>query len=283
MMQIIPKRTTLLLILAGLGMAYALPVLFAVPSHDRSWKPEFAVLPEIARDGYRVTVRNIRDWRYNADGPVSMRWSERDIYPHLVERVWLVVEPFEKWDAIAHTFLIFDFKGTEPLVFSIEARGEVGEEYSPLAGATRHYELAYLFGAEQDFLVRRAVTLDHPLFLYPLTTSDGFPERLLSDLLDATDELSRTPRFYNTFLHNCTSALAASANRATPKAIPWDLSFILPGYSSAHLQKLGYIPDAADTGTGMSRYRIDDIVRGIADSEDFLSELRIRSAARRGF
>jgi len=269
--------------LLGLAALYALRIVFSAPRNDRDWKAEFAVLPKVERDGNLVTIKNIRNWRYDENGPVSMEWAERNIDTTRVKRVSLVVEPFEKWTAIAHTFLVFDFHGDEPLVFSVEARGEIDEEYSPIAGATRQYELAYLFGTERDFVVRRAVPLDHPLYLFPLSTEGDFPEKLLSDLVDATDELSRTPRFYNTFLHNCTNTLAESANRVTPGSIPWDISFLLPGYSPAFLQKLGYIPDTVDVRTDLKRFRIDDIVRDMADSADFSSELRIRSAARRGF
>jgi hypothetical protein len=281
MRTIIFKLSPFLLLL-GLVVLYALRFGFASPSHDRDWKHEFSRLPLVERHDGLITIRDIRDWRYDEEAPVSMRWTDRRIDLETVERVWFLMEPFEKWDAIAHTFLIFDFRDAPPIAFSIEARGEIGEEFNPLAGATRHYELSYLFGTEEDFLVRRAVTLGNRLYMYPVSASEGFPKRLLSDLLDQTEELSRTPRFYNTFRHNCTNALAASANRATRGAIPWHLSFVLPGYSPDYLRKLGYIPGMAAAETDDGRYRIDDIVRELSDRNDFSEALRERSAARRG-
>jgi len=274
----------LLLVSIGFVAAYGLRIALSVPSHDRDWKPEFQILPEIERRDGRVHIRNVRDWRYGSGGkdPLSETYVHREIDPARVERVWFLMEPFERWDAIAHTFLVFDFHDAPPLAFSIEARGEIGEEFNPLAGATRHYKLAYLFGTEADFLVRRAVALGNRLYLYPVKTSDGFPSRLLSDILDMTDDLSGTPRFYNTFRHNCTNALAESANRATPGAIPWHISFVLPGYAPDYLETLGYIPTEFDVKEEADRYRIDDIVRDLADREDFSSELRIRAALRRG-
>jgi len=282
-MRSIPLKRISVSVLLGLATIFALRTVFAAPSHDRHWKAEFAVLPKIARDGNAVTISNIRSWRYDGNGPVSMEWTERNIDTSRVKRVALLVEPFEKWNAIAHTFLVFDFTEGDPLVFSVEARGEIDENYHPIAGALRRYELAYLFGTERDLVVRRAVPLDHPLYLFPLSTDGDFPGKLLSDLVDATNELSGTPRFYNTFLHNCTNTLAESVNRVTPGAIPWDISFLLPGYSPAFLQKLGYLSDTVDMRTDFKRFRIDDIVRDIALSDDFSSELRIRAAARRGF
>ncbi|NTW14701.1 MAG: DUF4105 domain-containing protein [Candidatus Moranbacteria bacterium] len=268
-------------LLAILSAAAVLRITFTAPSNNRNWKPEFTVLPEIERNGDLVTISNVRDWRYDPDGPISTERIRRTVDLNDIRRVWFVTEPFEKWDAVAHTFLIFDFGNTEPLVFSVEARGEVGEEFDAIAGAFRHYELAYLLGTERDLLVRRAVFLKNRLYMYPIATEDGFPKHLLSDLLDTTEDIAKHPRFYNTLLHNCTSALAKSANRTTPGSVPWDISYILPGYAPSFLHKLGYIPEETDTAQAMERHRIDDFVKKLAPRDDFSEALRNLAAARR--
>lgn len=256
--------------------AFLLNVALTAPSNDRNWKPEFSVLPDIERNGDRVTIRGLRDWRYDGNGPTALRWTERTVRLDDVERVWFVMEPFEKWDAIAHTFLIFDFRDGDPLVLSVEARGEVGEEFNPVMGTLRSYELMYIWGTERDLLVRRAVFLGNRLYMYPLRVSDGFPRRLLSDLLRTTDDIVRNPRFYDTLTDNCTNVLARSANEATPESVPWDKSFIFPGYSAEFLFRHGYIRSGTDPKTDKEHFRIDDIVRDIRTSERFSDELRGR-------
>jgi hypothetical protein len=47
------------------------------PSNDRDWRPEVARLATAEISGERVTVRNVRNFRYRAVEDFDQRWEER--------------------------------------------------------------------------------------------------------------------------------------------------------------------------------------------------------------
>lgn len=61
--------------------------------------------------------------------------------------------------------------------------------------------------------------------------------------LARTQQIAQLPELYNSLRHNCTTELAAVANREFRDPIPWDNSVVLTGYSALYLHKLGYLGD----------------------------------------
>ena len=112
------------------------------PSNDRDWRPEQAVLPEIAFEGDVVRIRNVRNFRHHADGSATPAYDDRTYDLRKIERVWFGVSPFgTSWRGPAHVFLSFGFSDSQHVAISVEARKEVGEEYSIWKGLLRRYEL----------------------------------------------------------------------------------------------------------------------------------------------
>ena len=100
------------IILSAVGLAcvglvatwYILP-----PSHDRLWRDDYAVLPDVRTAGDAVEIAGVRDWSYDpVDGtPTETPWRTVSLRPDALVRVWFVVEPFTGSDAVAHTMLAF--------------------------------------------------------------------------------------------------------------------------------------------------------------------------------
>ncbi|MEM7662319.1 MAG: DUF4105 domain-containing protein [Pseudomonadota bacterium] len=234
-----PVLTIGLGVLAGL-LALMASISLRQPSHDRDWRPEIAIMPKIEQSGAVFTIDQVRDWTYSEDGPLTDEYKVGTYDTAKIEGAWLMVEPFGGTDAIAHTLVIFEFSDDRLLGLTIEARKEEGEVYSALKGALNTFELVYLWGEPRDLLTRRARYLKHDIFLYPLDLSEVERRAFFYALVDKTNALYETPRFYNTLFSNCTNELAKTAG------LDWNSAFILTGYSPQHLWREGVVPGRAE-------------------------------------
>ena len=213
------------------------------PSHDREWREDFAVLPEVSILGNDFTIDHVRDWQYGLDTIALKEYTSVTNTIDNLETVWFLLEPFGSWDGVAHSFFLFDFKDGQSLSLSIEARSTVDEEYGAFRGLFKQYELMYMWGTREDFLNRRTLYLNHDVYMYPLLLSDEMAQKLLEDTLLETQSIESTPVFYNTFFTNCTNVLADHADRLSPGFIPY-LSFarVLTGYADELLYEKKLIP-----------------------------------------
>jgi hypothetical protein len=169
---------------------------------------------------------------------------------------------------------VFDFKDSDPIVVSVEARREKNEKYDAWVGAFNQFELIYLWGTERDETVRRVIVEDNPLYMYPLTISSESSKKLFLELAKTTHELETKPRFYNTFFSNCTNELAKVANKVKPNSVPFNLALFLPGYSVEELYKLGFIPNDQPIEKIKQRYYVSDLIKEIYREASFSALLR---------
>lgn len=262
----VAKRTLKMaaLTFAVILVLFALFVLLRQPSHDRDWREEIAVMPEITADGSLYTIDQVRDWTYSADQITQNAYHQGQYNLDELVGAWLMVEPFGGTDAIAHTLILFEFRDETMLALTIEARKEIGETYSALKGAFNTYELVYLWAEARDVLTRRARYLDHELYVYPISLDDDARRSFFEALVAETNQLVETPRFYNTLFSNCTNELAKTAG------LKWNTAFITTGYAPQHLFKVGTISGKAD---GVSFKAIKDaahvtkMINTISDAE----------------
>lgn len=228
-------RPVLLALLAAL-IVFMITVLTKTPRHDRDWVEHLSATPEVRRSGESWQVSPIRNWSYDSAGPTARDWIDTArIDPDRLKRVWLMVEPHPGLDIMAHTLVLFEFEEDELIGLTIEARKEKGEKYDPLRGALGRFELLYVWATPRDLLTRRAVYLDHEVYLYRLELTPGEARAYLTSLLERTAAIETRPRFYNTLTSNCTNELAKSGGLA------WHPAFILTGGAARALHGRGRI------------------------------------------
>lgn len=226
--------------------AYALVIWSRTPSQEGNWIEDVSKLSvaQWSENNRTFTLQNIRNWQYSQTKIVDKSYFDKSYNLDELESLWLYVQPIGLGEAIAHTFLVFKFKGNIPenyLGISIETRLEVGESYSPVAGILRKLELHYTWATENDLVERRAIHLHYPLKRYKIKAENIHMQALLRKLLATTNALANTPRWYNTLLDNCTNELLKSVNAVYANTIPLHYSFVLTGYVDAYLDNLGYI------------------------------------------
>ncbi len=246
------------------------------PRQDRDWYPYLARAPDVAVTEERFDVAPVSDWSYNREGPAAQTYTTAGYAIEDLRQVWFMLEPQPGSQLAAHTLLLFEFAGDRMLGLTIEARREQGEEYSALRGVFNTFELAYIWASARDLLTRRAVMLDHEVFVYPVAITDEQKRSLLRRLLERTEALETQPRYYNTITSNCTNELAKAAG------FHWAPAYIFTGRSDEYLFRRHIIPgdtfEQAHARSDMTQF-IQGLNQGAPEAFDraLLEELRRRN------
>lgn len=271
--------TILILVLAAL--LFAAIVLMKTPRSDRDWLPEFSKVARFSETAPgQYTLFNLRMYEFGEDGASSEGWSNIQLDQSNLKAVWYFVEPFPANALFAHSFLSFVFEdgaGEQQVVsISVEARKEKGEDYSPIKGVLRNYELLYVWSTEKDILTRIAVSLDHKLYAYKLDLEPEQSKKIFEYFVGRTNTLADEPRFYNTVHSNCTNELAKAVNEAFPSALPWHRSWVMTGRSAQWLHKLGFIRngDSKSFEELTEQSNIQGHVKANTDAADFATKWR---------
>lgn len=233
-----PLRPAILSIALILSLG-ALAAIASSARLDRNWHPYLGRTADVTLSQTGFAVTPVSDWAYEREGVISQAYGEARFEFDELVRVWFVLEPQPGSRLAAHTLLLFEFEGDRLLGLTIEARREVGEEYSAFWGLFNKFELAYVWGSARDFLTRRTLMLDHEVFVYPTDITNREKRALLRTLLERTEQLETRARYYNTIFSNCTNELAKAAGFA------WAPAFVLTGRSDEYLFSRGIIPGAS--------------------------------------
>lgn len=250
---------------------------FEEPRQDRNWYPYLSHTSQVSvtDDGFSVTP--VSDWSYTWGAETATTYTEASYNFDQLRNVWFMLEPQPGSQLAAHTLLLFEFEGDRLLGLTIEARREQGEEYSALRGQFNAFELSYIWATARDLLIRRAVMLDHEVFVYPVDINDEQERALLRNLLQRTQALETQPRYYNTVVSNCTNELAKAAG------FQWAPAYILTGRSDEYLFRRGIIPGASFE-QAHSRSDLTEFIQAMNQApqevfdRELLAELRRRNS-----
>ena len=278
--------TRLRVVLVALASLTVLAVAYAFagqPSNERDWVPNEAVLPSFDFRGDSVVLRNVRNTTYRTADDYTPAYYDTTYDLKDLRRVWFGVVPFAGSTAMAHTFLSFEFTGSRFVAISVEARNERGEEYGPIKGLFRRYELMYVIADERDAIGLRAVHHRDAVYLYPIRTQrPEHPRILFLGMLAAAHELVLSPRFYNTLTANCTSTIVRHVNTLVPGRVPFSYRWLLPGYADGLAYDLGLIDTELPEDSLRSRFDVTEAARLWADSANFSEGIRRSSPKRSG-
>ena len=236
-----------------LGLFFLWTFVWLVPKMESMWDPDVAVLADIDffEDETGFEIRGTRDWKYEALDVVKSEDYFDQVYKFEdLEGMSFYVQPLERTGWIAHTFVVFEFNESygdkRYLGISVETRRELGEEYSILAGILNKFEITHIWATEKDLTERRTVYMNYELKKYSIKLSKPEQIGVLKVFLSKTQELKKTPGFYNSVTFNCTNALSRYINEARPGSIPFHYSLIFTGRVGEYLRKLGYVKSAGD-------------------------------------
>lgn len=261
----------------GLGIFLALQGFKKAPLQD-DWQTPVAV-PSIADfNGNQVTVRNVRNFRYNpTENDVQPAYYDKTYDVSQIKRVWYVTEPFNENKIAAHTFVSFEFNSGDFLAISIEARKNKSQSYSIWKALLRTYPLIYIAADERDVVLLRANVRKDKVFMYPVKLEK--PENaglLLTSMLKKMNELVTTnPAWYHTLFANCTSSIAKHINEITPErisAFSWQLW--LTASADELAMQHGLLDTELTIEEARAQFSINDKSIKIGDSPNYSKEIR---------
>lgn len=245
-----------------------------MPSHDRDWIADLAVLPYADLGSEQVVVRNIRNCVYESDSDFVVNYYDKQFDLQQIRSVDFIVVPFKDAPSLAHTMLSFGFADGEHIVVSVEARLEKGEEYSPILGELRQYELMYVLADERDAILRRTKHRDVDVYIYRTIATPEQSRDLFFDVMQRVNELAEVPEFYDTLSNNCTTNIVRHLNRLRPGRIPFDVRVLLPGFSDVLAYELGLLDTSLSFEETRRRARVTEIANQAADRPNFSARIR---------
>ena len=240
-----------------------------LPSNDRDWSPDLAILPYAEFRGDEITIRNVRNCVYESDNDYVLDYYDKQFDLNQIQHVDFIVVPFNGTPSLAHTMLSFGLDNGDYLAVSVEARMEKGETYSPLKGALRQYELMYILADERDVILRRTRHRGANVFVYRTIATPEQSRELFVDVLRRVNELAETPEFYDTIVNNCTTNIIGHLNRIRPGRVPVDLRVLLPGFSDSLAYELGLLDTQLPFQETRRRAKVTELANRHARSPDF--------------
>ncbi|MCY1014693.1 DUF4105 domain-containing protein [Pyxidicoccus sp. MSG2] len=244
------------------------------PSEQRDWAPDLARAARAEVDGTRVTIHDVRDFRYRSTSDWDTSWYTATYDTRELTGAWFIVEPFSGVWGAAHTMVSFGFADGRYVVFSVEVRREKGETFSALGGLFRQFELIYVVGDERDLVQLRSNHRKDDVYLYPV---DASKERIASFFLDMVarmNALHARPEFYDTLSSNCTTNLVHHVEKVSAVDVPYDHRTLLPAYSDALAYELGLIEKDAPLEVVRARHRINAKAMAANGLPDFSRRIR---------
>jgi len=246
------------------------------PSHDRTWQPDQVRLPRAEVDGTRVTIRDVRDFRWTSATEARERWYDATYDLDELEGVDFFQTHFSGLKAVGHTMIGFRFAGDRFVTFSVEARKELGEAYGMMTGLYRGLELMYVVADERDIVQVRTNQRGEEVYLHPIRRQPEKERALFLDLCRRLNEIRIEPAFYNTLASNCTTNLIRHFEIVTGTKFPLDRRWVLAGRADDFAFERGAIDTDVDFDETRRRNYINDRAVACGGREDFSLCIRQR-------
>lgn len=249
------------------------------PSLTRDWAPDLVRAARAEVDGSRVTIHDVRDFRYRSTTDWDTAWYDATYDTRQLSRAWFIVEPFSGFEGAAHTMVSFGFDDGRFVTFSVEIRREKGETFSAVGGLFRQFEIVYVVGDERDLVQLRSNHRKDTVYLYPVRASKERIVAFFEDMVARMNALQAKPEFYNSITNNCTTNLVRHFEKVAGMDVPYDRRTLLPAYSDELAYALGLIDTDVPLAQVRERYRINERALAANGQDDF--SLRIRNEAPR--
>lgn len=204
---------------------------------DREWNPEVAQVLSYQQNGDQITLHNVRNFNWHADGSYDERWESRKFDLTQITGVNIITS-YWMGPQIAHTLVSFDFANGKPLTFSIEVRKQKNEEFSTYGGFFRKYELSLIAADEKDLIYTRSNVRHEQVYFFPINMPKTERRALFEEYLRKADELKNQPKWYNSLTSNCTTLVFDMGQAISKRHLPTDYRLFASGYLPNYLYDL---------------------------------------------
>ena len=254
------RKKDVLLYIIGFLMALGW-YLSLQPQQQRNWNPEVSRLLSYQQQGDQVTLYNVRNFTWQADGRYIERWETRHFDLKQISGVNIITS-YWMGPQIAHTLVSFDFNNAAPLTFSIEIRKQQNEEFSAIGGFFRQFELSLVAADEKDIIYTRSNVRGEQVYFFPVKMSQPQMQALFQEYLTKADQLAIQPKWYNTLTSNCTTLVFDMVQAVSNQKLPSDYRLIASGYLPNYLYDLGVLKPNMDMATWYAVAHVNPKSRG---------------------
>lgn len=248
------------------------------PSDRRNWQANDAQTPWAEIDGDRVTIHNFRSCDYRTESDYTCQWLEKSVYLSQLRGIDLFVTYWgSAW--IAHPIVSFQFGDNDYVAASIEARYQVGKDYSAMRGFFRQYELLYVLAGERDLVrLRSNYRTGEDVHLFHTTAGPDWSRLLFLQYLERANRLHDHPQWYNAGTDNCTtnifSQMAATGHLPSGSSLH-DWWILLNGRGPEFLYRGGNFAGNLPFRELMQAAYINPVARTVNDAPDFSRRIRL--------
>ncbi len=177
------------------------------PSNNRPWKPDNSQTPWAEIEGDRVTIHNFRHCFYRSEHDFTCEWLDKTVFLSQIHGIDLFVDYWgSPW--IAHPIVSFQFgnEDADYVATSIEARYQIGQDYSPIRSFFRQFTIIYVFASERDLVrLRTNYRSGEDVYLYHMVAAPEWSRSLFLQYLQQANSLRDHPRWFNAITSNCTT------------------------------------------------------------------------------
>ncbi len=270
------KRIFVYVILLVL-IIFSAVVLSKKPSHDRDWELGQEKLPKIEIDDNLITVKNLRDFDWQKEG-TEVNYIEKTFDLNKLDGVDVVISHFSDFEGMAHIFLTFRFEDNENIAISVETRREDFEEFEPIKGLFRKFEIIYVVATEEDLIgVRTNVREDgrgERVYLYPTIATPEKSQELFKLLAEDINNVYDNPTFYNTLFNSCINTITRRVEEISILEFPITYKTILPGFFDEVLYEIGVFPKNNLTFEEFKKKNVIDNSQVDNHSDNFGEQIR---------
>lgn len=230
------------------------------PSHNRDWELGQEKLPRVifSATSSLVTIDNYRNFKWTGPKEAEVNYEIQTFDLDKLQTVDFFISHFSDFEGLAHVFLSFGFNDGKHVVVSLETRREKGEEFSPLLGVLRQYEIIYVVGSENDVVGVRTGPRDERVYLYGSKITAEQAKNIFGELARKINDIYEHPRVYNTLTHNCVNELTRAIEKTTGIKFPLTWKMIFAGYFDEVLYDMGLINNSADFATVKRQHLLDN-------------------------
>ncbi len=271
-----PKPRGLLLFI-GIYLIVLLLWSTILPSHDRQWRADVAVMPRAYIDGDTVRLTGVRNFDYLTVNEFSPRYEEREVSLAHMTGVDFYISYWMP-GPVGHTFVSFTFDDAPPLSISIEIRPEVGEGYAPIASLFKQFELIYVVGDERDIVRVRTNVRGEDVYLYRVAAPADDARRLFELYLARINQLADKPEVYHLLSNSCTINIVRYM-RALGGSRRFNARHYLNGLFDAYLFDQGLLNTSLSFEELRRRSHINAAAEAANDAPDFSTRIRAQLPA----
>ncbi|ABI93310.1 DUF4105 domain-containing protein (plasmid) [Roseobacter denitrificans] len=223
---------------------------FLEPPKTQDWSPEVVRQSTGVVKGDTLTVTDIRDFEWRADGSFRENWEQQSYDLTELNTVDLFLS-YWAGPQMAHFILSFGFEDGQQLAWSVEVRRQKGGRFSPVADFFKENTLVILAATEPDVVGLRANIRGENVQLFRLSADRDVARALLEAYVADANALAQAPEWYNSVSTNCTTVVMKLLS-AIGSGLPFDWRLIANGY----LPEFGY-----EQGLLNTDYTVDELRR----------------------